>query len=110
MGAVSRVLHCGPRSTNDVDSAVRLEDHHVPQFVERLGPELVVDPGALRGAVRDRRPYALYFLPLALKVDLFKRGTAPLDQSEFARRIKVRIGDRESLYSGAFDQAQRSAG
>jgi hypothetical protein len=98
-GSLASYLHGEPRSTNNIDFAVRLEEHHVPQFVERLGPEFVVDPDARREAVRDRRPYAMYFLPLVLKVDLFIRGSAPLDQSEFARRIAVRIGDRERLYS-----------
>jgi hypothetical protein len=34
-----------------------------------------------------------------LKIDLFVRGTALFDRSEFARRVLVRVGDRDSLYT-----------
>jgi hypothetical protein len=50
-GSLASSLYGEPRSTNDVDFAVRLEEHHVARLVERLGPEFVVDEGGLREAV-----------------------------------------------------------
>jgi hypothetical protein len=98
-GSLASSLHGEPRATNHVGFAVRLEEHHVPRLVERLGPDFVIDPEGLRDAIRRGRSYAVYFLPLVLKVDFFIRGAAPLDRSEFARRLRVRLGDRESLYT-----------
>ena len=66
-------------------------------LVERLGPDFVIDEAGLREAVRRQRSHQIYFLPLVLKIDLFVRGAAPLDDSEFARRMRVQIGERGSL-------------
>lgn len=98
-GSLASALHGEPRSTNDVDFAVRLEPRHVGPFVEQLGGDFVVDEDSLREAVRLGRSCQVYFLPLALKVDLFVRGSAPLDRSEFARRVRVQLGDQDSLYA-----------
>lgn len=98
-GSLASSLHGDPRSTNDIDFAVRLEPQHVSGLIERLGPEFVVDEEGLREAVRLGRTYQIYFLPFVLKIDLFMRGTAPLDRSEFARRIRVPVGEGASLYA-----------
>jgi Nucleotidyl transferase AbiEii toxin, Type IV TA system len=98
-GSLASSLHGEPRSTNDIDFAVRLEPQHVSELIDRLGPEFVLDEEGLRDAVRLGRTYQIYFLPFVLKIDLFMRGTAPLDRSEFDRRIRVRVGENASLYT-----------
>jgi hypothetical protein len=98
-GSLASALHGEPRSTNDIDFAVRLEQQHVSRFIDRLGPEFVLDEEGLRAAVRLGRTYQIYFLPFVLKIDLFMRGTAPLDRSEFDRRVRVRLGENASLYA-----------
>jgi hypothetical protein len=96
-GSLASSLQGEPRSTNDIDFAVRLHDRDVARLIERLGPDFVIDEAALRDAVRRQRSSQAYFLPLVLKIDLFVRGAAPLDGSEFARRTRVPIGERGSL-------------
>jgi len=98
-GSLASSLHGEPRSTNDIDFAVRLEPRHVSRLIDRLGPEFVLDEAGLREAVRLGRTYQIYFLPFVLKIDLFMRGAAPLDRSEFARRVRVRVGESGSLYA-----------
>jgi hypothetical protein len=100
-GSLASSLHGEPRSTNDIDFAVRLEPHHVSGLIDRLGPDFVLDEAGLREAVRQGRTYQIYFLPVVLKIDLFMRGTAPLDRSEFARRLRVRVGESASLYAAS---------
>jgi hypothetical protein len=100
-GSLASSLHGEPRSTNDVDFAVKLEDHDVARLIERLGPEFVVDPQGLREAIRLGRACNIFFLPLVLKIDLFIRGATPFDQSEFARRVRVALGERGSLYTAS---------
>jgi hypothetical protein len=104
-GSLAGSLHGEPRSTNDIDFAVRLEPQQVPALVDRLGPDFVVDQERLLEAVRLGRTYQLYFLPFVLKIDLFMRGTAPFDRSEFARRVRIPIGESEGLYAATAEDS-----
>jgi hypothetical protein len=97
-GSLATSLLGEPRSTNDVDFAVRLEEPQIPRLVDRLGPGFIVDAEQLGEAVRRRGTSHIYFLPFVLKIDVFIRGTAPLDVSEFARRVRLKVGERGSLY------------
>lgn len=54
-GRLASSLQGEPRSTNDVDFALRLEEHHVSPLIDRLGPNFVVDAEGLRAAVRQRQ-------------------------------------------------------
>lgn len=96
-GSLATSLQGEPRATNDVDFAVRLEEHQVAELVERLGSDFVIDEERLRTAVRQQRSHQFYFLPLVLKIDFFVRGATPFDRSEFARRIRVPLGEHGSL-------------
>jgi hypothetical protein len=104
-GSLASSLHGEPRSTNDVDFAVRLEPHQIPRLIECLGQEFMFDEESLRAAVRDGRSSQLYFLPLALKIDFFVRGAAAFDRSEFARRVRVRVGERGALYAASLEDS-----
>jgi hypothetical protein len=58
-GSLASSIHGEPRSTNDIDFAVRLEERHVSRFVERLGSDFVLEEdviGILRitGSALDR--------------------------------------------------------
>lgn len=100
-GSLASALHGEPRSTNDIDFAVRLEPRHVTGLIERLGPDFIIDEAGLREAVRRGGTYQMYFLPFVVKIDLFMRGNTPLDRSEFARRIRVPIREDASLYAAS---------
>lgn len=104
-GSLASSLHGEPRSTNDVDFAVRLQEPHIPRLIERLGPEFAIDEESLRGAVRAGRSCQIYFLPLALKIDLFIRGVDPFDRSEFSRRVRIGIGERGTLYAASLEDS-----
>jgi Nucleotidyl transferase AbiEii toxin, Type IV TA system len=104
-GSLASSIHGEPRSTNDIDFAVRLEEQHVARFVERLGSDFVLEEDALREAIRFGRSYAMYFLPYVLKIDLFVRGGAPFDRSEFARRVRVPIGLHASVYAATAEDS-----
>jgi hypothetical protein len=96
-GSLATSLQGEPRATNDVDFAVRLEEHHVAGLVEHLGPDFVIDEEGLRTAVRRQRSHQFYFLPLVLKIDFFMRGATAFDRSEFARRVRVPLREQSSL-------------
>jgi hypothetical protein len=100
-GSAASSLQGEPRASNDIDFAVRLEERHVAPLAACLGTEFTVDERALREAIRSRGSYNLFFLPSALKIDLFVRGGEPFDESELARKVRQPIGARGSLYVAA---------
>jgi hypothetical protein len=104
-GSLASSLHGEPRSTNDVDFAVRLQEREIARLVAELSPEFLIDEEGLRAALRAGRSYPIYFLPLALKIDLFVRGTAPFDRSEFVRRVRVSVGERGSLFVASLEDS-----
>ena len=97
-GSAASSLQGEPRASNDIDFAVRLEERHVGPLAARLGTEFSVDEQALRDAIKTRGSYNVFFLPTALKIDLFVRGGEPFDESEFARKVRQPIGAQGSLY------------
>ncbi|MFL5248589.1 MAG: hypothetical protein ACJ79V_12260, partial [Myxococcales bacterium] len=57
-----------------------------------------VDETALAEAVRTRGSWNIFYLPFVTKIDLFVKGDAPYDQSEFARRRQVEVRPGKALY------------
>lgn len=90
-GSVATSVQGEPRSTNDIDFAVRLNESQIGKVIAALGPEFDVDEEALRDAVRRRRSANIFHLPSMMKVDLFIRGSEAFDESEFSRRERVEL-------------------
>lgn len=95
-GSLASSLQGEPRSTNDIDFALRIEERHVSLLAAALGPDFVVDEEGLREAIRPRRSHNVFFLPTVLKIDLFVRGGTPFDDSELSRRLRTSVGDAGS--------------
>jgi hypothetical protein len=77
-GSVATSLQGEPRSTNDIDFAVRLTAPNVEPFIKALGPDFEVDDEALREAIGKRRSANIVHLPSMTKIDLFIRGAEDL--------------------------------
>lgn len=88
-GSVASSAHGEPRSTRDVDFAVRMTETDVPRFVEALGPDFAVDEVAICNATRMGRSVNIFFLPSFMKIDLFIRGQDEYDRSEFSRKAEI---------------------
>jgi energy-coupling factor transporter ATP-binding protein EcfA2 len=97
-GSVATSLQGEPRSTNDIDFAVRLEEADVPSFVAQLGPDFDVDEEALVDAIRRQRSANIFHLPSMTKVDLFIRGGEAFDVSEFSRRVRIVVQAPQALF------------
>jgi hypothetical protein len=98
-GSVASSLRGEPRATNDIDLLVELTEAQVPQLAAALGPDFSVDEQSLCDAVRRRRSWNIFFLPLVTKIDLFIKRADAFDESELRRRQLVVIGPAgESLY------------
>jgi hypothetical protein len=90
-GSVASSVQGEPRTTNDIDIVVDLPIARMRDFVASLGPDFEVDLDMLRDAFVRRRTCNIFFLPAVMKVDLFPVGSAPFDESEFARRAPVLV-------------------
>jgi hypothetical protein len=97
-GSVATSLQGEPRSTNDIDFAVKLTERSVQPFMLALGPDFEVDEEALIDAIRRRRSTNIFHLPSMTKIDLFIRGGEPFDLSEFSRRIRVLLQPSQGLF------------
>ena len=97
-GSVASSLLGEPRATNDIDILVELREPQVEGLIRELGPDFSVDDEALRDAIRRRRSWNIFFLPLVTKVDLFIKRAEAFDESELNRRLRVEIGSQGSLY------------
>lgn len=56
-----------------------------------------VDEHAIVRAIREGSSFNVVHLGTGIKVDVFMKGTSPFDESEFKRRVRVRIGDTPSV-------------
>ena len=90
-GSLAGSLHGEPRSTNDVDLALRLDPDGVPQLIVAVGDRYYVPVQALADAARDQESANLLELSTGFKIDLFFLGDAPLDRWQLERRQLVDV-------------------
>lgn len=96
-GSLASSVQGEPRATNDIDLVVDLPERLVPPLAAELGPDFDVDVEALIDAVRHRASWNIFYVPSLMKVDLFIRGLAPFDASEFERRGPVEVLPGQAL-------------
>lgn len=97
-GSVASSIQGEPRATNDIDFAVRLREDQVAELIASLGPDFAVDDVAPREAARVGGAENIFFLPDAMKVDLYVRGGTPFDESELSRRRRFPVRPTEELF------------
>jgi hypothetical protein len=88
-GSVASSLAGEPRATNDLDLLIDLEESQVEKLAAALGPDFEVDEASLLEAVRRRRSWNIFFLPMVTKIDLFIMRSDPFDASELERRRSI---------------------
>lgn len=96
-GSMASSLQGEPRSTNDLDFVVELREDQVDPLARALGDDFDVDTLSLLDAVQTRTSWNIYFLPTALKIDLFIRRSSPFDDAEFRRRREVELRPNERV-------------
>ena len=95
-GSYASAIHGVPRQTHDVDLVVDLPTGLETRIAKSLEGEFYVDESAIARAVRERTSFNLVHLASGVKVDLFVKGSSAFDESEFGRRVVVRLGDAPS--------------
>lgn len=96
-GSFASSIQGEPRATNDIDFVVDLPLSKIDSLVRELGSDFDVDEESLAEAVRQRGSWNIYYLPMAVKIDLFILRGSPFDLSEFSRRRPVELLAHESI-------------
>lgn len=90
-GSMASSLVGEPRSTVDVDMAVRLDATAGEALLERVGGQFYVLVAAAREAIRTHSSFNLLDTENALKVDLFVVGDGLLDRMQIERRVLMSL-------------------
>jgi hypothetical protein len=90
-GSMASSLLGEPRSTVDVDMAVRLDRAAGEALLERVGAAFYVPLDSAREAIQGHSSFNLVDTASALKVDLFVVGDGLLDRMQIERRVLVPI-------------------
>lgn len=92
-GSYASAVHGIPRQTHDVDLVVDLRPGLHRDFARALEGSFHIDEEAVCRAVRERSSFNIIHFATGIKVDLFVKGSSSFDESEFARSIRVQLGD-----------------
>lgn len=92
-GSLASSLQGEPRATNDIDIVVDMRLGRVHDFRTALGNEFEVDEQMLREALLHGTCANLFYMPLVMKIDIFGCAHGPFDESELARRRRVKVRD-----------------
>jgi hypothetical protein len=96
-GSLASSIIGEPRSTVDVDIAIRVAEASEAALLERANAEFHVPMDSARAAIRAHSSFNLVDTAHGLKVDLFVLGDGLLDRMQIERRQNVSIpgfGDR----------------
>jgi hypothetical protein len=97
-GSLASSLFGEPRSTVDVDVAIRIGPEAVEALVERAKRDFYVPEAAARVAAVDHSAFNLLDTEHGLKVDIFVLGDGVLDRQQLTRRVRADIGPGEAIW------------
>jgi hypothetical protein len=108
-GSLASSLVGEPRSTVDVDMAVRLDVASGEGLLERVRDEFYVPMDLARAAIAAHSSFNLIDTANALKVDIFVVGDGLLDHLQIARRRLVELPEADGgiWITSAEDQVLR---
>lgn len=108
-GSLASSLVGEPRSTMDVDMAVRLDGASGEGLLERVRDEFYVPMDLARAAIAAHSSFNLIDTENALKVDIFVVGDGLLDHLQIARRRLIELPEADGgiWITSAEDQVLR---
>ena len=90
-GSLASSIHGVPRATMDVDLVLDLKREQIGPLAKLLGAEFYADVQALENAVETGRSFNLIHYASSYKYDIFPLSSDPFHQTEFQRRVVVRV-------------------
>lgn len=102
-GSLASSIVGEPRSTMDIDIAVRMEAERVVDFVDAVRDNYYVDESMVMDAVLRSASFNLIHSRTGMKIDLFALGDDVLDVRQLTRRESVEVDVGVSIWVGAAD-------
>ncbi len=96
-GSMASSIAGEPRSTMDIDMAVRLDLGGGRRFVDLVTPDFYVSLDMIRDAVARRSSFSILQYESMMKVDVFVLGDDLLDRRQMDRRRRVVLMDPPGL-------------
>jgi hypothetical protein len=100
-GSLASSLYGIPRSTNDIDVLVLLEEMHAAPLVSSLRNEFYIDLDSVVWAIRNRGSFNLIHLPTFYKIDVFVPSKEGWPSEEISRVRKHNLTE-DSNAPGVF--------
>jgi hypothetical protein len=102
-GSLASSIVGEPRSTVDIDFAIRLRNEDVGRLMKALGADYYVSEEAIRSAIAHVASFNIVHLASVLKVDLFVLGDGLLDRRQLERRQRIVVSEspRRELWIGS---------
>jgi hypothetical protein len=95
-GSMAMNYYAQPRMTRDIDMVVALNRANAPRVVQLFSPEYYVSPEAVESSIAHESIFNLIHQESLIKVDCIIRKQGVYRQTEFNRRIRIRIEDFET--------------
>lgn len=106
-GSVASSLIGEPRSTADLDVAVRIRAHDLDALLAAVAEDFYVSPEHAHDALRDEGAFNLIAWRSADKVDVFVLGEGLLDRRQIERRQCVEVAGVSIWVTSVEDQVLR---
>ncbi len=90
-GSVASSIHGEPRSTNDIDFVVEIDEPDVASLVTAMSNEFVVDADELIQTLRSISSCNLIHRESGIKVDMFKLRDREFSRTELSRSTRIRV-------------------
>jgi hypothetical protein len=103
VGSLASNFHGIPRSTRDADFVVELLPGSLDRFGAALPPDLTLHGQGAFEPVTGTTRYLIELARSAFVCELFVRSDDPHDRERFARRLLVRVLDRNAFVATAED-------
>jgi hypothetical protein len=102
-GSLASTVYGEPRFTQDVDIVVRIPEDQATKLVQELNSKFYISEMALREALIHGGSANLIHLETNFKIDLILSGETQFEQSEFRRRGRVSVGQRQFYFCSPED-------
>jgi len=102
-GSFALSYYATPRMTRDLDIVVQLAPTDAARVHALFADDFYVDIDDVRDAIATARMFNMLHLESGLKADFILRKSTPYRQLEFARRVKVALGETQVWIVSAED-------
>lgn len=107
-GSLASSLIGEPRTTMDIDIAIRVSAHQLPALIEAVQDEYYTSLEMAASALVHHQSFNIIHLGGGLKVDLFPLNDSLLDRLQVDRRIRVNLTHDAAVWvSSPIDQILR---